>query len=79
MHVLVTCKNKKDWIKNNREKVDIVFPIISQWELSVAMETRVLIFKFESVDDGRRRTDNGPLVYYKLTLWNFGSGELNIN
>ena len=36
------------------------------------------IFKFESVDDdgGRRRTDDGPLVYYKLTLWAFGSGEL---
>ena len=28
---------------------------------------------------GRRRTtttDGGPLVYYKLTLWAFGSGEL---
>ena len=37
------------------------------------------IFKFESVDeddDGRRRKDDGPLVYYKLTLWAFGSGEL---
>ena len=33
------------------------------------------IFKFESVDNGRR-TDDGPLVYYKLTLWAFGSGEL---
>ena len=43
MHVLVTCKYKKDRIKNNREKVDIVFPIISQWEISVAMETTVLI------------------------------------
>ena len=29
------------------------------------------IFKFESVAD-----DDGPLVYYKLTLWAFGSGEL---
>ena len=29
-------------------------------------------------DDGRRRTDDGPLVYYKLTLWAFGSGELII-
>ena len=28
------------------------------------------IFKFESVED------DGPLVYYKLTLWAFGSGEL---
>ena len=36
------------------------------------------IFKFESVDDGRRRTttDDGPLVYYKLTLWAFGKDEL---
>ena len=25
-------------------------------------------------DDGR--TDDGPLVYYKLILWAFGSGEL---
>ena len=43
MHVLVTCKFKNDQIKNNQEKVDIIFPIISQWGLSVAMETRVLI------------------------------------
>ena len=42
MPVLVTCKFEQDLIKN-REKVDIVFPIISQWTLSVAMETRVLI------------------------------------
>ena len=27
-------------------------------------------------DDGR--TDDGPLVYYKLTLWAFGSGELKM-
>ena len=39
MPVFVTCKFEKDLIKNNREKVDIVFPIISQWALSVAMET----------------------------------------
>ena len=25
---------------------------------------------------GRRRTNDGPLVYYKLTLWAFDSGEL---
>ena len=29
------------------------------------------IFKFESVDDD----DDGLLVYYKLTLWAFGSGD----
>ena len=27
---------------------------------------------------GWQRTDDGPLVYYKLTLWAFGSGELKI-
>ena len=43
MHVFINCKYKKDQIKNNREKVDIVFHIISQWGLSVAMETRALI------------------------------------
>ena len=44
MHVLVTCKYKKDRIKNNREKGETsFFSIISQWGLSVAMETRVLI------------------------------------
>ena len=26
------------------------------------------IFKFESVDDDDERMDDGPLVYYKLTL-----------
>ena len=25
------------------------------------------------------RTDNGPLVYYKLALWTFGSGELKMH
>ena len=43
MHVLVTHKYKKDRIKKPRKGGDIVFPIISQWGLSVAMETRVLI------------------------------------
>ena len=27
-------------------------------------------------DCGQWRPDHGPLVYYKLTLWAFGSGEL---
>ena len=44
MHVLVTCKYKKNRVKSNKEKDgDIIFPIISQFGLSVAMETRVLI------------------------------------
>ena len=45
LHVLVTCKiiKKGSDQKQLRKSGDIVFPIISQWELSVAMETRVLI------------------------------------
>ena len=40
MHVLVTCKYKKDRIKKQPRKAgDIIFPIISQCGLSVAMET----------------------------------------
>ena len=102
MHVLVTCKYKKDRINKGG---DIISPIISQWGLSVAMETGVLIqsapkpyavfpptpvmlhIKFDQdwptgLRDihvwkcGRRWMDEGPLVYYKLTLWAFGSGEL---
>ena len=43
MLVLVTCKCKKDRIKKQpRKGGHIVFPIINQWGLSVAMETRVL-------------------------------------
>ena len=68
-------------------KPDAAFPP-SQWcytyNLIKIGQLTSEIFKFESVDDdGRRRTtdddgrtDDGPLVYYKLTLWAFGSGEL---
>ena len=101
MHVLVSCKYKED----RRKGGVIVFPIISQWGLSVTMETRVLIrsapkpyatpmmlhIKFDQdwptgfrniqVWKCRRRRTNGrwPLVYYKLTFWAFGSGELKIH
>ena len=32
MYVLITCKYEKDPIKNSRENVMTVFPIISLWE-----------------------------------------------
>ena len=41
MHVLQVYKGSDQ--KQPRKGGDIVFPIISQWGLSVAMETRVLI------------------------------------
>ena len=44
MHFLVTCKYKKDRTKKQpRKGGNIIFPIISQRGISVAMETRVLI------------------------------------
>ena len=42
MHVLVTCKYKKDQIKKNPEKVATSFSPIMSIGLSVAMENRVL-------------------------------------
>ena len=45
MVVLVTCKNKEEQIKNEGARVVTRFsPITTLWELSVAMETRVLDF-----------------------------------
>ena len=44
MVVLVIPKNEEDPIKNEIARVATTFfPNITQWELSVAMETRVLI------------------------------------
>ena len=43
MHVIVTCKYEKDRMKKQpRKSGNTVFPMITQWELSVVMETRVL-------------------------------------
>ena len=45
MYVIITCKYKKDPIKNSWENVMTPFsPIITLWELSVAMETRGMIW-----------------------------------
>ena len=69
MYVIVTCKYKKNPIKNSRENVMTPFsPIITLWELSVAMETRVLTWSapkpnaaFESVD-GRTDAGSSPIL-----------------
>ena len=87
----------------------MIFPIISQWGLSVAMETRVLTqsapkpyaaspppppppvmlhIKFDQDwptgfrdiqvwKCGRWPMDDGPLVYYKFTLWAFRAKKHN--
>ena len=41
MDVLVSCENQEDPIKKERASVHNIFPIITLWELSVAIETRV--------------------------------------
>ena len=52
MHVLVTCKYKKDPIKKQpRKGGDIRFESVD-----------------DDDDGRRRRTADGPLLYYKLTL-----------
>ena len=44
MDVLVTCKYEEVQIKNEGARVvTTFFPILTLWELSVAMDTRVLI------------------------------------
>ena len=43
MDILVTCKFEEAPLKNEVVIDRAIFPIISQWELSVAMETRVFI------------------------------------
>ena len=49
MHVIITYKYKKEWMKNSREKVEIVFPIIT---LSVTMETNGWIWlNFKLIQD----------------------------
>ena len=49
MCILVTCKFDEYRIKSEGDSVEtymyIVFPIISQWELSVAMATSVLMME----------------------------------
>ena len=42
MVALVSCKYKEEPIKNEEARLSQDFPIITLWELSVAMETRVL-------------------------------------
>ena len=45
MDVLVTCKYEEDPIKNEGASLSghNIFPIVTLWELSVAMDTRVPI------------------------------------
>ena len=40
-------------------------PVMLHINLIKISQLALEIFKFESVDDGRRRTDDGPLLYYK--------------
>ena len=69
MHVIITCKYEKNRMKNRREKVETPFSSITTlWELSVAMETRVLI-----------RSDLKPNAAFPPTQWCFRWNLVVIN
>ena len=102
MHVLVSCKYKKDRIKSNREKLETSFsplqvnggfllprkpefwsnlphnlmqpfPHHSDATHKICSRLANWLRRYSSLkvwttEHGRRRTDDGPLVYYKLTL-----------
>ena len=101
MHVLVTCKYKKDRIKTTEKRWRNRFPlyksmgtfcchgyqsfdpICPKTVCSLSPTQVMLHIKFDQDwPTGFRdmkvwtTTDDGPLVYYKLTLRAFGSGEL---
>ena len=104
MHVLVTCKYKKDRIKNNGKKWrhrfphyksmgafcchgnQSFYPICPKTLCSLSPTPVMIHIKFyhdwpTGLSDIQvwkcgRRTDDRPLVYYKLILWAFGSGAL---
>ena len=76
---------KKKWIKSNQEKVVTIFPTVSQWGLSVAMDTKVLIqsaskhyaaFPHSLADATHKiwsRLANWPLRYFKFESVKFSS------
>ena len=61
MTVVVTFKFDEDRIKTEGVSVDMVFPIISQCELSVAMETAVLM---ESAPKPKSSRSPIPLIIH---------------
>ena len=85
MHVLVTCKYKKEQIKSNGEKVETSFSplqvnrgFLLSWKPEFWSNLpQNLMQPFPHPSDATyKTTDGGLLVYYKLTLWAFGSGKL---
>ena len=107
MHVLVTCKYKKDWIKTTEKKWRHLFPhyksrgFLLPWKPQFWSNLpQNLMQPFPHPSDATHKIwsklanwsqrysslkvwtttddDDGPLVYYKLTLWAFGSGELKL-
>ena len=48
------------------------------WNLIKIGSLALEIYLFKCVDDRRRTTNARALLYYKLTLWAFGSGELKM-
>ena len=71
MDFLVTCKYEEDPIKNEGARVDTTFsPIITLWELFVAMETRVPILPgpnlMQSIPHPKDASDK---IWLRLAHW----------
>ena len=61
---------QKGWIKNNREKVDIIFPIVSQWGLSVAIGMRILIQSAQNLmQPYPHPNDATQKIWSRLAYW----------
>ena len=69
--VLVTCKYEEDPIKNEGARVVTIFsPIITLWELSVAMDTRVPIRSSPKPNAWPFHPNNGSIkILLRLTHW----------
>ena len=85
MHVIVTFKYEKEWIKNSREKVET--PFFSIITLSVTMEASIWIWpnfkliqalmyliitcKYKKGSDQEKPRKIGDIVFPIISLWGF--------
>ena len=84
MHVIVTCKYEKEWMKNSREKVEKpFFPIIlnptvtmetSGWiwpnfKLIQALMYVIITCKYEKDPTKNSREKSGDIIFPIISLW----------
>ena len=73
---IVTCKYEKDLIKKSRKLDDTLFPIMTLWELSVAMDTRVLTWSAPTPMMLQTNFDcNRPAGLLDIHIWKYEYGR----